>query len=253
MTDDVSAVICIYKPDALRLNQCIEHVVDQVNEVVVVVDQAGIIPRLAICHKKVRYVWLQEHDVGYGRKANHGVQNALGQYLWLLNDDVFVARNCGEKLMEVMRSDPKIGMVGHELRYLDGTLQHGGTYRPPGGLAYCHLDTRWKESRIKEPMEMENVTGASVMIRREAFYESGQFNPAFFLYLEDQYLCLSMRELGWKIYYTPHAKGMHLEGKSTSETPGMAEHIRRSWKVFQARWGSYFQNNRNNSGLGVFK
>lgn len=253
MNEDVSAVICIYKPDASRLNKCIEHVINQVGEIVVVVDQAGVIPKLAVCHQKVRYVWMPARDVGYGRKANHGAKHTYGKYLWFLNDDVFVAPDCGEKLLQVLRTNDEIGMVGHELRYPDGTLQHGGTFRPAGGFAFCHLDSHQRESRIKEPVEMENVTGASVMMRRRAFEEAGEFCKKYYLYLEDQHLCLEMRGEGWKIFYTPHAKAVHLESQSTKETPEMAKHIRHSWKIFQSHWGPYFEKNRNNPGLGVFE
>jgi len=219
----------------------------------VVADRAGEIPMLAMSHPKIQYAWMWSNDVGYGRKANYAINLTRGKYIWLLNDDVFVGPGCGQRLIEVLESDRQIGMVGHELRYPDGTLQHGGTCRLPGALAYTHMDTKLLESRIKEPVEMENVTGASIMMRRRAFEDAGGFFEDYHMYLEDQHLCLAMRRKGWKIFYTPHAKAVHLEHASLRERPGMTDKIRHSWTTFQKHWSWYFKKNEGNPGMGVFE
>lgn len=251
-TQDISVVICIHKPSVVNLNRCLQCVIPQAREIVVVSDKASVVPKLALCSPNLRYLWMDEHDVGFGQKMNYGSRHTQGKLIWFLNDDCFVAPDCGSRLLEVLNTDEKIGLVGHELRYPDGTLQHGGTWRPPGVQAYVHLDTHEKESRFKEPVEMENVTAASMMARRQAFDAVGGFCAGYHLYLEDQHLCLALRQKGWKIFYTPHAKGIHLEHQSTKMAVGIQEHIRHSWKVFQDSWGPYFTRNRENRGMGVF-
>lgn len=252
-TEDVSVVVVIHKPPAARLNKCLSHVIGQVQEIVVVVDSEGIIPPLAMSDPKIRYVKLRQWDVGYGRKANFGVRHTNGKYIWFLNDDCYVQEDTCQKLLEVMRTDDAIGMVGHELRYLDGTLQHGGTFRARDGVGFGHMDLRQHESRVKHPMEVENVTGASILVRRRAYYDADGHFEDYFLYCEDNHLCMTMRQAGWKIYYTPHAKAVHHESQSTSLKQGLREHMHRSQQIFYAHWKDYFIRNKDNPGLGRFE
>lgn len=251
-TEDVSVVIAIYKPTAERLNKCLTAVIDQVQEIVVVVDHAGMVPRNALQNGKIRYVKCPGYDIGYGRKANYGARQTNGKYVWLLNDDCYVAGDCCQKLLEVLRSDEEIGMVGHELRYLDGTLQHGGTFRARDGVGFGHMDLHQRESRVKHPIEVENVTGASVLLRRRAFFDADGFPEHIYLYTEDNFLCMSIRQQGWKIFYTPFAKAQHEEHCSTSVTMNMHTHLLHSNQAFGEQWGWYFHKNRDNPGLGRF-
>lgn len=251
--NDISVVICVHKPAVTNLNRCLQCVLGQAREIVVVADKASVVPKLALCARKIRYLWMTESDVGFGRKMNYGAKHTTGKAIWLLNDDCFPDWDCGERLLEVLNTDDKIGLVGHELRYEDGTLQHGGTWRPPGAQAYAHLDRNQTKSRIKAPLEMENVTAASMMVRREAFESVGGFYEKYHLYLEDQHLCLALRQNRWKIFYTPHAKGVHLENQSSKDLPGVNDHIRHSWTIFRKFWAPYFERNKNNPGLGVFE
>ncbi len=252
VTDDgVSVVIPIYKPAAQKLNRALEHILPQVQEVVVVVDSAGFIPQGALQNSKVRYLRMKGRDLGLARKANYGFRHTNEKYLLWLNDDCYMAADAVAKMREVM--GPTVGLVGCELRYPDGTIQHGGTYRPLGVPGWGHLDHRARESRIKAPVEMENVTGACVLIRRKAFYEAGGLDENFYLYCEDNDLCLAVRRAGWKVFYTPHARGLHEESQSTCITPNIREHMDRSNRYLHAKWKWYFDLNKSNSGMGVFE
>lgn len=249
----VSVVVAVYRPDANRLNRCLEAVLPQVDEVVIAADTASVIPSGVIQHEKVRIVVSKERDTGYGRKANFGARHTNGEYIWFLNDDCFVGDNCLNRLMDVMKSHPKIGMVGHLLRYLNGTIQHGGTFRASNGIGFGHMDIGQREGRVKHPIEVENVTGASILLRRRAFYESGCFPEDVYLYTEDNHLCMQIRQKGWKIFYTPHAEAIHEEHCSTHLTPNLHLVLQQSNESFGKKWGWYFDLNRNREGLGVFK
>ena len=250
MVDGVSCVICIYKPDAGRLNHCLRSVLPQVDEIVIVRDDAGKLPAGVMTDRKIRYLIAPGHDLGYGRKANHGFRHTNHKWVLLLNDDVYLAPDAVQKMRDAVARDT--GIVAHELRYPDGTIQHGGTYRNPGDVGFGHLDWKARESRIKEPVELENVTGASILVRRQAFYDADGFDEDFYLYCEDNALNMSVRQAGWKIMYTPHAKGVHEESQSTSVTPRIHQIMQESHQLFKAKFGWYFEHNRNNT-LGVFK
>jgi GT2 family glycosyltransferase len=247
----VSAVIAVYRPDAHVLNRCLEHVLPQVDEVIVCRDGAGAFPEPHTQHPKIRYIVKNDSDLGYGRKANFGFRHAHGEFVLLLNDDVDLAPDAVAKMKEVMA--PDVGIVGNLLRYPDGKLQHAGKLRDPsGGIGYGHIDHLRFDPTIKEPREMENVCGASMLVRRKAFFQADCYPEDIYLYTEDDHINLAIRQKGWRIIYTPHATGIHHEHLSTNKTPNIVKIMHESNAIFGHRWGWYFRKNKDNRGMGVF-
>jgi GT2 family glycosyltransferase len=62
------------------------------------------------------------------------------------------------------------------------------------------------------------VSGAAMMVRRKTWEQVGGFDERFFMYFEDNDLCLRMRKLGWDIWYNPTVAITHLGGKSAKQT-----------------------------------
>lgn len=240
---DISAVVSIFRPDVGVLNRCLEQVIPQVREVVVCADQAGIIPDNALRHGKVRYIRHRLFDIGYGRKQNACARHTHGKYLLLLNDDVFLDPEAVARMREVFERDPKVGMVSNLLRYADGTIYHAGKVRAPGVRGWGHINHRQHLPDLKDVTELENCCGACVMISRECFYGIGGFDEEFYLYAEDDDMALRVRKAGYKIMFTPHSSGTHLEHQSTSKTGPIVDRLNKSNAVFGRKWGAYFDHN----------
>ena len=64
-------------------------------------------------------------------------------------------------------------------------------------------------------MELDWVSGACMLVRREAFDRVGGFDPRFFLYWEDADLCRRMRSNGYRVRYHPSARVAHTVGQSS--------------------------------------
>lgn len=246
-TDNVSCVISIYRPKAEILNRCLAAVLPQVSEVVVALDQAGKIPDGAMQHEKVRYIVSRQTDIGYGRKLNFGVRHTFSKWILALNDDVYLEPDAVHKMLQVLKSDEKAAAVGHLLRYPNGTIQHGGTTRKAGDIGFGHIDHNKREPSIKTVVECENVTGASVLMRRKAFYDVLGYDEGFHLYYEDADFCLKIRKNGWKIFYTPFAAGIHDEHSSTKITPQISSVVQQSKILFSKKWSHYFRHNCKNT------
>lgn len=236
---EVSAIIPVHK-QSKRLERCLAAIRPQVDEVVVSADANEI-----VTPDWVMYVHPQAKRTGFGHTCNRGARNSVGKYLLFLNDDCYLDDGAVAKMLECMTDG--VAVVGCKLRYPDGTLQHAGTRRDPKG--YAHIDYRRNEGSITEPTEMEFVTFAAALVRREAFYQVHGFDEEFDCYCEDSDFCLRVRRAGWKVVYTPLATGIHEESKTTAETKGMMHH--NSAGVFWRKWGEYFETNKLNS-LGVF-
>ncbi len=243
MGDTVSACVSVYKPDWETLNRCLGCVIPQVDEVVVCSDTAGIIPERASNHPKVRYVRCPRHDIGYGRKQNFAARHAHGHYLLFLNDDVFLNPGAVESMKQEMKAG--VGIVGNLLRYPDNTIQHAGKIRTPGLMGWHHIDHLKYEPTIREPCEMENICGACNLVSRYAHFRIGGFDEEFYLYSEDDDYALRMRQNGWKIRYTPHSSGIHIEHQSTSKTGAIMDQVNRANATFDRKWRWYLLKNIN--------
>lgn len=242
--ETVSAIIPIYRPTEERLNKVIAHVVDQVDDIVVTAEEGVWIPPIHNKSGKVRVVVKNQRKLGYGRNTNYGARHSIGKYLLLLNDDVFLAPDAVSHLMDEMK-DEAVGVAAHFLTYPDGTIYHAGKVRAPGNRGWGHIDHRKYIPTIQEPCEMENACGASVLARRKAFYDIRGFDEDFFVYAEDDDFMLRMRRAGWKIRYTPHAKGIHIEHQSTQSLGNIIDVVAQANSLFGRKWGAYFDHNVN--------
>lgn len=240
-TEDVSAVIAIYQPEVSTLNRCLECVIPQVQEVIVTAEGNSVIPKGALQSPKVKYVTTPQRRIGYGRNANYGARHSNGKYLLLMNDDCFLDPGAVEALRAEMK--PGVGAVAHFLRYPNGQVYYCGKVRTPGMRGWGHVSHRQWKPDITTVLDMENLCGCSVMVRREAFYQIGGFDEDFFCYAEDDAFMLSLRKAGWRLTYTPHATGVHMEGQSTQKIGQPNELVQNANHIFHRKWGEYLTHN----------
>lgn len=242
VTDDVSAIVTIFQPEASVLNKCLTCLLPQVQEIIVAAEGNSTIPSGALQNPKIRYTRTPQRKIGYGRNCNHGARHSNGKFMLLMNDDVFLDEHAVERMMAEMK-DADVGAVSCLLRYPNGTIYHAGKVRSPGVRGWGHLDHRQWHPSWKEPCDVENMCGATVLVRRKAFYGIGGFDEDFFVYAEDDDFMLRLRRDGWRLRYTPHASGIHMEGQSTKKIGQPHEYIQHANQVFDRKWRAYFDHN----------
>lgn len=251
-TGKVSCIIPILKPDAAMLNKCLEAVLPQVDEVITTRELGGIVPDGTITSPKLRHVIGNESGVGFGRNVNFGAKHATGELLLILNDDLYIAPDAVQKMLDVM--DEKTGAVGHLLRYPNGTIYFGGQRRIPDG--FTHVDWLNVTPTLLIPTELEDLNGAAWIVRRKAFEQVGGYNEEIKFYADDDFLSMKLRQAGWKLMYTPFAMSVHdchRESHSGASGMNLAEVNAQSMATFEKHWKFYFQLNAGNQGMGRFK
>ncbi len=243
-SDNVSAIVAIYQPNEGTLNHCLRDVLPQVQEVIVTAEAKSTIPTGANRDSKIRYVRKPVAGIGYGRNANFGARNSTGKYLLFMNDDVFLDPGAVERMLVEIKK-PGVGMVANLLRYPEGTIYHAGKRRTPGMRGWGHIDHRNVDCTTKEPTEMENVCMACALVRRDVHFAIKGFDEDFFIYAEDDSYCLALRRAGWKIIFTPHSTGTHMEHQSTSKLDNISNLVSRANGIFTRKWGAYLEHNLN--------
>jgi GT2 family glycosyltransferase len=244
----VSCVIPTWRPQVQKLNKCLAQVLDQVDEIIVTREESAIMPPGAMKHPKIRYVVKNQTRIGFGRNVNFGARATNHQWLLILNDDCYLNPGAVDKMLA--EAKPDTGILTPLLRYPNGTIYHSGKARQPGARGWEHLDWKQANHRYRTVTELENSCGCCFLMPRKVFYTAGGFDEDFFIYSEDDDLCMRVRRAGYRILFVPHADGIHDEGMSTRMVPGILDEMKRSNAIFAAKWGQYLDHNANNVPLG---
>jgi GT2 family glycosyltransferase len=150
---------------------------------------------------------------------NLGVQEADGQFLVFMNNDIEVITDTWieEMLYYALQND--VGAVGAMLLYPDATVQHAGVVLGCRGTAdhvlrHAPADSDGYAGSLSAAHEVSAVTAACMMIKRETFDLAGGFNEHYFTSYQDVDLCLQLRSMGLRNIFTPRAQFFHLESAS---------------------------------------
>jgi N-acetylglucosaminyl-diphospho-decaprenol L-rhamnosyltransferase len=250
---DVSAVVVNYRSAALTV-ACVEHLREQgVGEVVVVDSASGddVGTRLRAADPDARFLALGANR-GYGAAANAGVALTTRPFVIVCNPDLSVHPGAIDALAARLASDPRLGAVGPRIDRPDGTRYPSARTFPSlqdaaghGFLGLVTTENRWSRRYLRtdalEAGPVDWVSGAFMMLRREAFDAAGGFDERFFMFMEDVDLCWQLHHRGWGVEYEPAGRVVHLEGASRAWLPYrmiLAHHrslLRYGWRTASPR------------------
>lgn len=181
---------------------------------VLVVDNASPDGTAALVRSKFPSFTLLANDEnrGFGAASNQAVALSDTAYLMLLNPDTHVAPDTIVRAVVFMESNPSVGIAGCKITNSDGSPQDSVSYRYPG-------EKRAPGDIAGLPGTIACVLGAAMIVRAEVMNELNGFDEDFFLYGEDQDLCLRARKAGWSIGFIPDAVVAHAGGHSEMDFP----------------------------------
>jgi GT2 family glycosyltransferase len=257
---DCTIVIVNYRTDQLLIGclASLEKASAGLETEVVVVDNSRSLAAAGFAGRFPGVTLLESREnVGFARACNEGIRRARGRHVLLLNPDTVVHEGAIAALVRYLDAHPDVGVVGARLLDPDGSLQYSCRRFPgyltiffgryalltrllPGNAAsrdYLYLD--WDH---RTPREVDWVSGACLMARREALTAVGGLDDGYFLFVEDMDLCRRIRDAGWRVAYVPDAVVTHRVGISRGPVPpriiwarhrAMLRYVR---KHFRARW-----------------
>ena len=190
-----------------------------------------------------------DRNLGFARAANQGLQKSSGRYILLLNPDTHIKNAAIERLMLFLDARPDVGIAGAQLLNADGTKQNSIANFPSLGTELLNKSLlRWlfpkkfpgKERNYSEPIEVDSVIGACMLVRRDAIEKVGLLDEDYFLFLEETDWCYRIRKTGWKIYHVPQAVVYHFQGKSaeTEKKKAKVEYYRSRYHFFKKNRGN---------------
>ncbi len=190
-----------------------------------------------------------EMNLGFARASNQALKAAQGDYLLLLNPDTEVKEGAIETLLSFLKSCPNAGVAGPQLLNSDGSKQNSVANFPSLATELLNkslLRRLWpekfpgKERHYADPIRVESVIGACMMVRRRALHEVGLLDEDYFLFLEETDWCYRMVRAGWQVYHVPQAEVYHFQGKSAAPEKARAkiEYYRSRYLFFRKQRGA---------------
>ncbi len=179
-------------------------------------------------------------NLGFAKACNQGAREAAGEYLLFLNNDTAPRAGWLEALLAAADGDPRTGVVGARLLFPDDTIQHAGVAileDSPYPLSPVHLHHGAPTDTPPATLEREvdAVTGACLLIRRDVFREIGGFDEGYLNGYEDVDLCLRVREGGRRILYAPASVVYHDESATPRRHDRERENLARLHKTWLGR------------------
>ncbi|MGE0822995.1 MAG: glycosyltransferase [Candidatus Binatia bacterium] len=185
----------------------------------------------------------------YSAINNFAVQQAQGEVVGFLNNDLDVISSDWLEEMVSHACRAEIGAVGAMLYYPDDTIQHAGVILGVLGVAnhaYAHRRRGFvgQLGRARLQQNLSAVTAACLVVRRSVFLEAGGFDEENLgIAFNDVDLCLRIREKGYRNLWTPYAELYHYESASRGyeDTPEKQERFKREIDYMLQRWGPLLQ------------
>ena len=211
------------------LKECLESIekIDYPNYEVIVVDNGSMDSSQKMIKDDFPYVHLIENEKneGVAEGQNIGIRYALEKgtdYVFILNNDLTLDKNILKRLLKVIESDDKIGVVGPILYWADDPERiqlSGSIINWKKGIGHNASGFDKKQHYVKE---VDN-TGL-VFVSSDILKKVGLYNSKYFAYYEDADFCIRVKKAGYKVVCCSDAKIWHKGSYTTKKISGFFEY-----------------------------
>ncbi|MDR3667496.1 MAG: glycosyltransferase family 2 protein [Ignavibacteriaceae bacterium] len=240
----LSIVIINYNSRSVLLDclNSIERNVSNLDFEVLVIDNNSYEP---IIDLEALFPWVtfvyNKKNLGFAVANNIGIQRSSGRFVLLLNPDTVVNQNTFNPMISYLDEHKEVGIVGCKIYNQEGKIERSTHSFPSLAKEFVHanefikmflsydsfsgrmlkrilkiksFESYWDHDSIKE---VDHITGACMMIKREVINKVGLLDEAFFLYNEEVEWSYRIRKAGYKTIFLPDSNIIHLFGFSTKQ------------------------------------
>ncbi|WP_262148831.1 glycosyltransferase family 2 protein [Chryseobacterium foetidum] len=247
MTPKLSIIIVNYNVTQL-LRSClisIDKYAKDIDYEVIVVDNKStdsswgdLIPEFP----KVHFI-ASENNEGFAKANNKAVKTASGEYILLLNPDTELEGFYLDEILNFADSKTDFGCLGVRMHDANGNfLPESKRAVPDMFNSFEKLFTGFKKNNSKsyyrndinefDVAEVEVITGAFFLCKKEVYENSGGLDERYFMYGEDVDLCYTFLQKGLKNYYYGKVSILHHKGESTIKDEIYLERFYGAMQIF---------------------
>jgi GT2 family glycosyltransferase len=252
MPATLTSILIVAADSGAPLRECVARALaSSVPVEVSVIDNAsrdGVPQALARAHEhdeRVRVIY-NHANLGFGPAVNVGARQARGHAVLILNPDCLLESDTLARMLEVLHARPGAGLVGAVACDADGSPDPASRRRDPllrrslneitGRAKHGRMDARHEGVDVPgpiphEPIEVENVSGALMLLPRSLFDRLHGFDEGYFLHCEDLDLCRRVRDAGHTVWLAGDVRVHHGKGGSSRHRPVFV-----SWHKHRGMW-----------------
>ena len=175
-------------------------------------------------------------NTGFGASNNLGIKKSKTQFVFILNPDVKFREDTFDNLTKTCRNIPDFAIISpihSDLKYPNYTIKN-------------------KYKNIEENIiEVDEIDGFSMLINKSKFMDEIYFDENFFLYLENNDLCLRTKKNGQNIFIIKNSLIEHKGGSSADINSSYEIEYLRNWHWM---WSKFYYHKKHFGYLyGFFK
>lgn len=209
---------------------------------IIVIDNASPTDDPSIIKKRYPNVIFIQNPINYGFAAgnNFGLMRARGDYVLLLNNDIEVAKDFLEPLVDKLQQNIEIGAVSPKIRYYyqPDTIQYAG-FTPMNFVTMRNFAIGHREvdkGQYNCDTETFYAHGAAMLVPLEVVKEVGLMSYIFFLYYEEADWCERIKKAKYTIHFVHNSTVFHKESVSTGRLSDLKiYYLNRNRLVFMRR------------------
>ncbi|MCA9301583.1 glycosyltransferase family 2 protein [Candidatus Saccharibacteria bacterium] len=213
---------------------------------IIMVDNNSSDDSVAFTEKNYPAVRIVKHhsNSGFAKGCNIGIRKALGKYIVLINNDMFLDKDWLESLIQsANKSSSSIGAVVSKVMFKNkkgyinnvGSILEAGSDWPVKDRGFMEKDT----GQYNKREEVSAFCGASVLLKRSMLESIGLFDQNFFMYFEDADLSWRGSRADWGYLYEPRSVAYHEHtGSSKEGSPFFTFYVSRNRLLILLKNGS---------------
>ncbi len=222
-----------YKELDICLKSLLRHDNEQINKIIIVengnINLANIIatkPYNGKCE-----IILPNKNLGFARACNLIIKKSKAPFLCLLNPDTETQKPFLKKASKYFEQNPSIGIIGPKILEKDGNVQGSARAFPSLMTAFFGRNTFLTKLFPNNPITRKNivsvkstvpttvdwVSGACMILRKQAIYDVGFMDENFFMYWEDCDWCRRFWQKNWQVIYHPDIGPIKHTGGTSSK------------------------------------
>ena len=201
---DLTVVIVTYNSEKF-IDRCLNSIR---NHQIIIVDNNSSDNTIKIAEKHNPKMIINKKNYGYARAANIGIDNSHGDYILLINPDIYLQEDSIDNIILFMRQNKKCDVQGPQLMNDDGELIYSCKRFPTLKSAAGRRLGIFKDAVNRhlmydydhnEPRIVDWISGGCMLFKNRF-----KFDERYFLYLEDVDFCREKQ-----VYYNPNATAIH--------------------------------------------
>lgn len=237
----ISFIIITYNSSDY-IEMCLESIINNLNDIdfqIINVDNNSSDKTVQVIKENFRTVTLIENssNIGFSRANNIGIKHAKSKIICLLNPDAVIIRKRFKSVLNFLDNNHNVGICGPMFLNEDLSFQRSIIKFPT--LSYeirYHLKYNFlpfsklfsnildynsvinSQKYIRSNRRVEAVPGACMFIRKEMIDQIGMLDEEYFLFSEENDLCIRAKKNNWHVYYLPSVKVIHYGGHSFDQS-----------------------------------